>query len=464
MNYYDAGYGCGHTLLHVVVEANTSGSADTPRMIKALVDRGANPDAYNFDDNTPLFYPILEGEAEIIKCLLDCGASINLNLKYDDTVLTPLHCAIVEGCFEIIKLLVKRGADLEAKSAKGKTALDHFCRNANLNVVKLLLRYGAKITQSTLHLAIKGDDPAIVKLVLDGGADVNHRLIVKEKYHQRKTAITSLHYAILKEQDTLNTFFIIDLLLKNGADVNATDVNAADSLISEKPLHLAFFSNCGDKFKKKYALSQVIIIKRLLKSKANVDALDGKGLTPLNYTLHNHRLRSDPNMTEDHRNSLKPDLKILVALIAKMRIRKEWVCEENLKLLDDKIVHTIYQECEKEITLMKRNICESLNFSFLHILTRDIDDLGGALKNKDLVQVLEVSDYKKNFPIYGEDLEERLQEAKFRQPLIEMGVALFRKHLKKNISLEVVLQIFRNLNLQDLENFAEACFVNVRRV
>ncbi|XP_033214674.1 ankyrin-1-like [Belonocnema kinseyi] len=420
IKYYPAGYcSFGHTLLHLVVELNTMGSADTPRMIRALVSRGANLNSKPYNKNTPLFFPILRGQDEIVLCLLDCGASINVKVKYNYTVLTPLHCAILKGHLKIVELLVNRGADLEAKNAEGQTALDYSCKSANLDAVKLLLSRGAKINKSTLNLAIQGD---------------------------------------CFGRDSLKAFHIIDVLLENGADVNA-----ADLLTMETPLHLACLSNHEDELRWT-ASSQATIITRLLKSKANVNALDRKALTPLNHALQNHHLCScrGRGLHEDFRNALKPDLQILIALIAKMIVRKEWVCEENLKLLNDKFVRTIYEECEKEITLMKKNIYEFLNFSFLNILTGDIDDLSGALNNKDLVQVLEVCDYKNNFPIYGEDLEERLQEAKFRQPLMEMGVYLFRKHIKKYISLEVVLEIFRYLHLKDLKNFAEACFVNVQ--
>ncbi|XP_033223160.1 putative ankyrin repeat protein RF_0381 [Belonocnema kinseyi] len=216
----------GRTLLHHVVEVNMTCSETKPRMIKSLVDRGANPNAKDYDKDTP--------------CLLDCRAYINFKVKYNYTILRPLHCAIHKGHLKIVELLVNRAAALEAKSAEGQTALDYSCKRANLDTVKLLLCRGAKINKSTLHLAIEGYDPAVVKLLLKAGADVNYRRKVKHrKYTRRKTP---LQYAIIIQNDSLTTFDIVDILLENDADVNT-----ADSTIMKTPLHLACFSNREDK-------------------------------------------------------------------------------------------------------------------------------------------------------------------------------------------------------------------------
>ena len=90
--------------------------------------------------------------------------------------------AIASGCgrYDIVKLLLKNGAKIDMQKVKGgKTALMSACRAGHHEVAELLLNNGAKLdTQnkdgwSALMFASHGGHTDVVKLLLDKGADTD---------------------------------------------------------------------------------------------------------------------------------------------------------------------------------------------------------------------------------------------------------------------------------------------------
>ena len=60
------------------------------------------------------------GHLDIVKCLIEKGADVNAK---DEDEETALHLASEEGHLEIVQYLIEKGADINAKDCYGQTAL-----------------------------------------------------------------------------------------------------------------------------------------------------------------------------------------------------------------------------------------------------------------------------------------------------------------------------------------------------
>lgn len=92
-------------------------------IMRALLDKGADPDTRCDEGRTPLIWGY--SKVEVLHALLDHGADVNA--KNEEGV-TCLMRAVVSGHDSVVPILIDGGADISAQDNKGRMAF-HYARS-----------------------------------------------------------------------------------------------------------------------------------------------------------------------------------------------------------------------------------------------------------------------------------------------------------------------------------------------
>ncbi len=156
--------------------------------------------------NTPLHCAISQQQLKVVKTLVELGADLNAP---DDQGDTPLHAAARSGALTIARFLFQHGADLHALNAQGQTPLQlaaghvEVGRPETQRLVNFLLKSGSFYDIDT---AVLQSDVDRVRELLGSGKAFWNQL-------SPRTQATLVHTSLL-----LQTPDILKLLLEHGAD------------------------------------------------------------------------------------------------------------------------------------------------------------------------------------------------------------------------------------------------------
>ncbi|KAL1385276.1 hypothetical protein HDK64DRAFT_256614 [Phyllosticta capitalensis] len=114
--------------------------------ITTLLRLGANIDATDDGDHSPIVKAILYKHAAAVKALIDGGANLNI---LDDGDLSPLMIAALRGYIDFVQLLIEAGADLNIQDGGGRTALTIAIDKKRWAIAKLLFEKGANVAPSS---------------------------------------------------------------------------------------------------------------------------------------------------------------------------------------------------------------------------------------------------------------------------------------------------------------------------
>ena len=128
--------GCGNSAIDsALLEATLIGDINN---VKKALNSGANINAQDDIDFTPLQYSARGGHYEIVKLLLEKGASINIK----DTIgELPIHK--IEN-LKVTQILIEKGSDVNAKNNQLQTPLDNAIRFQKDKITDLLRKHGGK--------------------------------------------------------------------------------------------------------------------------------------------------------------------------------------------------------------------------------------------------------------------------------------------------------------------------------
>jgi ankyrin repeat protein len=197
----------GTTPLMLALESNKElkyNDNDLMKIVKLLLDNGANVNYIDYDDHTPLVYAIEYAPIEVIKIILDKTNDELVNLEEElDLGRTPLmHALFYERSIEIIKLLLNKGANINYENKLGITPLMIALDEENsIDIIKFLLDNGANVNDKDYKgidvLTWASRNPIeIIQLLLDRGARVNMKTIIH--FASNKDISSEALYLVLK--------------------------------------------------------------------------------------------------------------------------------------------------------------------------------------------------------------------------------------------------------------------------
>ena len=128
----------GRTALHRAAEQGC-----LALLFALLISAGANLNATDNQDDTPLLLACKKGMLEMATMLKDAGAAINVANEEGDT---PLLAAVAAGNLELVKLLVRAGANLAARNKEGNSCLHIAAAKGSNEILRILLHAGAKVS------------------------------------------------------------------------------------------------------------------------------------------------------------------------------------------------------------------------------------------------------------------------------------------------------------------------------
>ncbi|HEU5070869.1 MAG TPA: ankyrin repeat domain-containing protein [Verrucomicrobiae bacterium] len=185
-------------------------------IIAKLVKLGAEVDALDECERTPLCHAAEAGHTEIVQWLLDHGANVTHGHVGSSA---PVYCALIRDHTELASLLIDRGGKCTLHQA---IACNHLAR------ARQLLNAGADVHKeedlpyynTPLAMAVWRDSAEMVTLLLEFGADPNRPDESHQAQHGMVGGDTALHEAVLKGSAKM-----VKLLLAHGADPDIPDAS-----------------------------------------------------------------------------------------------------------------------------------------------------------------------------------------------------------------------------------------------
>lgn len=189
--------------------------------------------SYDHDGQTPLTLALRNNDADMVDALLQAykEAKVDINTK-DKNGYTALHTAVTSDDHILVRVLRWEGIDVDVENADKNRPLHYFCQKFKspncAEPFQLFVDKGGNMNaqnnngETPLHKAIFNNSVRLmmVNLLLKNGADVNLLNIKGEG---------ALHYAVRLGRDDL-----VSVLLKAGADVTV-----AGTQVKKTPLVLA---------------------------------------------------------------------------------------------------------------------------------------------------------------------------------------------------------------------------------
>ncbi|XP_046557960.1 E3 ubiquitin-protein ligase MIB2-like [Haliotis rubra] len=230
-------------------------------VVKQLLDEGVDINQPDAGLQTPLLHTLFKERDAVLEMLLARGCDVN---KAGQQGITPLHLSVINDKTAYVKLLVKKKADVNIRDQNGNTPIHIALRMGRKDLVSIMLeaehidhRVCNRGNFNNLQLASLIGNPELLKRVMDvTPLDVVDVGMVDTRF-------TALHIAANNDHTDCARI----LIEKGKANVNAQNTQGLT------PLSLAC-SRLND-----------TTVALLLRNGADVHVADSAGDTPLHFTI-----------------------------------------------------------------------------------------------------------------------------------------------------------------------------------
>lgn len=190
-------------------------------ILRWLITKKADIDACDNDGNPPLYYACSNADKKSFRLLVESGAKIDFKNKRGSL---PIIVAAQGGDIEIFEFFRQKGQDFNYRNYQGNTAFLIALARGNKEMARHLIDLGADvdllavfdgIAYHSLVLAVNLHDVKLLKQLIERKIKLNGPF-----------ATTALLNAI-----AARNFDSVDLLLKNGVDVNRRNISGDTPLV-----------------------------------------------------------------------------------------------------------------------------------------------------------------------------------------------------------------------------------------
>jgi len=233
-------YEKGDTMLHMACKTRDM------EAVEFLIKKGADPNAVDIDGNSPLVIATCLNDTNMMEKLIKAGADVNKENFHKET---PIYYAIKCGHLKAAEFLLKNNANINVRMMGGRTLLEAAVDTDNLEIVEFLLVNGIKKDETdALLLAIKNKNNGIATLLIEKGIALNTR-----SRHSELPLIKAIEY---------NLDWLVELMLKNGADPNLADGGGAIPIEKASKRIYKMLKKAGAKGRVKVAIEKMFSHKK----------------------------------------------------------------------------------------------------------------------------------------------------------------------------------------------------------
>ncbi|KAJ8669781.1 hypothetical protein QAD02_001040 [Eretmocerus hayati] len=399
---------------------------------------------------------------------------------------TPLELALAHGHMQQAKLLIENGADLFRIDDYGGTPLecafqceyirDNESIEAAESIFSIAIESMDKFKPSYFYVACILGLPNAVKNIL---AKINNQQLKFEYVNCRNDADQTPLHSLLprREINKIAKEQIVELLLVNGADVNARDYMLqtplhytkkaedlgvmrillnhgadpnAQNMLGETPLHkmyLDFFERFDQHFNDHASFYKQIVL--LLEAGSDVNMIDLQNRTCFTILTKSWLVENTEVVNELSR--------ILLEHVKRLQVIGFCVCEKNEQAyidLSKKIVSynedEFVKKCEEELQSMM-SVKIDHRTTLRDILFRSPNDMAYYCENVTLSEVVSSADFAR-FSIYGYLIKLQIKNGPSRRSLLKNSGKALTLLIGKILPLECIEKILGNLTDKDLRN------------
>ena len=342
-----------------------------------LIKHGASKDIVAGAFGTPLHQAAVGGHLTTLRTLLEHGCSLDILATNGQTV---LHHAASGGNVAVIQELISRKCDVDATDEDNWTPLHSAAAEGNTDAAVELIKLGARkdivggIFGTPLHQAAVCGHLKTLKAILEHGCspDILAHNACFSCHIKNIETLSEYNHSVIHKRDTIgatplhvaaqgNNPEIIRYLISLGLQVNSTDVYGLSSL------HYA----AGFGGLKSYQL--------LVDNGANEQCMATGFLTPLMFA----QMKNNKRIIKYFENILQPLAEVKSQNIGTTigASSLEYFFALNLISESDNDSHSITEECQQTVNLLKNNL-SSVNI-------HNIIAIGALLGNDRLIDVID---------------------------------------------------------------------------